>query len=129
MLAAGRQIALPVVRSRMRRDLTAALKARDELAVAALRSAIAAIDNAEAVEIGEMMARGAGSEHIAGATAGAGSSDVARRLLGEPEMTAIVRRQVEERRAAADQYETLGRKHEATRLRREAAVLSDYLPG
>ena len=38
------KLALRLMRSRLRRDLTAALKARDEIAVAALRSAIAAID-------------------------------------------------------------------------------------
>jgi len=39
------------IRSRLRRALPAAIKARDLPAVAALRSALAAIDNAEAVDI------------------------------------------------------------------------------
>jgi hypothetical protein len=38
------------IRTRMRRALTAAIKARDRSAVTALRSALAAIDNAEAVD-------------------------------------------------------------------------------
>jgi uncharacterized protein YqeY len=112
----------------MRRDLTAALKARDEIAVAALRSAIAAIDNAEAVDDDRAAPLDGGSEHIAGATAGAGSSDVPRRALSDAEMTAIVRSQVEERLEAADQYENLGRQEQGTRLRHEAAILADYLP-
>ncbi len=42
-------------------------------------------------------------------------------------MEAIVRIQIEERHDAADQYEKLGRQDQATRLRREAAVLTEYL--
>jgi uncharacterized protein YqeY len=111
----------------MRLDLMAARKARDEIASAALRSAIAAIDNAEAVDDPRSARRGGDSQHIAGATAGAGSSDVPRRTLTEAEMKAIVRTQVEERHHAADQYENLGREDQATRLRREAALLAEYL--
>lgn len=116
------------MRSRMRRDLTAALKARDETVVAALKSALAAIDNAEAVNDDRALPRDSGSEHIAGATSGAGSSDVPRRILSEANMNAIVRGQLEERYEAAELYEKLGREDRATRLRREAAVLAQYLP-
>jgi uncharacterized protein len=116
------------MRSRMRQDLTAALKARDQTAVAALKSALAAIDNAEAVADDGTHSRESSSAHIAGATAGAGSSDVPRRMLSEAEMQAIVRGQLEERHEAADLYERLGREDQATRLRREVAVLTRYLP-
>ena|SRR5581483_11948666 len=115
------------MRGRMRRDLTSALKARDEDVVAALRSALAAIDNAEAVASDRAAPEETSSEHIAGATVGAGSSDVPRRLLSEVEVKAIVRGQVEERCEAAGLYEKLGREDQATRLRREAAVLTEYL--
>jgi uncharacterized protein YqeY len=117
------------MRSRMRQDMTAALKDRDEVTVAALRSAIAAIDNAEALDTSANTARDTGSQHIAGATAGVGSSDVERRILSDAEVQGIIRRQVEERREAADQYVKLGREDQAMRLRREAGVLSDYLTG
>jgi uncharacterized protein len=40
----------------MRRDLTAAMKARDKPAIAALRSTLAAIDNAEAVDAAQVPA-------------------------------------------------------------------------
>lgn len=115
------------MRSRMRRDLTSALKARDGTVVAAVKSALAAIDNAEAVAYDRAPPQESNSEHIAGATAGAGSSDVPRRMLSEVEMKTIVRGQVEERCEAADLYEKLGREGQATRLRREAAVLTEYL--
>jgi uncharacterized protein YqeY len=42
---------------------------------------------------------------------------------------AIVREQVDERRRAAADYERLGRVDAADDLRREAALLSAYLPG
>jgi len=116
------------MRSRLRRDLSAALKARDEVVVAALRSAIAAIDNAEAVATTRQAGLPASSQHIAGATAGVGSSEVPRRVLGGEDMNAVVRAQVEERWEAAEQYESLGRHDRAERLRREAAVLAAYLP-
>jgi hypothetical protein len=79
----------------LRADLTAALKARDRLTVAALRSAIAAIENGEAVHVSAVERTLASSEHVAGATAGVGSSDVARRPLSEADEIAIVRPQVE----------------------------------
>lgn len=50
MSAAGSEDREESVRDRLRRALPAALKARDRLAVAALRSTLAAIDNAEAVD-------------------------------------------------------------------------------
>jgi len=114
--------------SRLRRDLTLALKARDAVAVAALRSAIAAIENAEAIEFKSPPSREMGSGHIAGAAAGVGSSDVARRELSDADMAAIVKAQVEERLQAADQYEQLGRLDAAHRLKREAALLRAYVP-
>jgi uncharacterized protein len=115
------------MRRELRRDLTAVLKNGDRVAVAAIRSALAAIDNAEAVEVNAEAIPQASSEHIAGATAGAGSSDVQRRELTDADVAAIVRRQVDERAEAADEYDRLGRHDHAERLRREAAVLAHYL--
>jgi uncharacterized protein YqeY len=48
-------------------------------------------------------------------------------MLSEADLNAIVRGQLEERYEAADLYEKLGREDQATRLRREAAVLTRYL--
>jgi hypothetical protein len=55
------------------------MKARDADALAALRTAIAAIDNAEAVEAPGMEPP-VTSAHIAGARSGAGSTEAAQRL-------------------------------------------------
>jgi uncharacterized protein YqeY len=92
-----------------------------------LRSAIAAIDNAEAVDVQPATRAQPNSEHVAGASAGVGSSDVERRALSDEDMTAIVHEQVRERSQAADQYEQLGRTEVAERLRQEAAVLLTYV--
>jgi uncharacterized protein len=116
------------VRSRLRQDLTAALKARDVSTANALRSAIAAIENAEAVDTNGPEPRRASSEHIAGATAGAGSSDVQRRELSDADVIAVIRLQVQERAEAAGVFEQLGEMKQAERLRHEAAVLRKYLP-
>ncbi len=65
------------LRAALRAGLVTALKARDTDAVTALRTAIAAIDNAQAAP-----APAAASAHIAGARSGAGYTEAARRQLG-----------------------------------------------
>ncbi|MGO9899092.1 MAG: GatB/YqeY domain-containing protein [Solirubrobacteraceae bacterium] len=112
----------------MRGDLIAAMKARDDLAVVALRSAIAAIDDAEAIDVDRTASRDANSEHIAGASAGVGSTEAPRRVLSDADEHAVVRAQAEERFHAAQEYEKLGRGDVAERLRREADLLLAYLP-
>lgn len=126
--AAGRKYA-GVMRERMREDLAAAIKAQDRIAIAALRTGLAAIDNAEAVDAPGASSPVTGSSHVAGASAGAGSSDVPRRVLSDADISAIVRAQVAERREAAAAYDKLGRPSEGDVLRGEAAVLDRYLTG
>jgi uncharacterized protein YqeY len=109
----------------LRRALTAALKARDTVAVAALHSALAAIENAGAVD--PMRAPAAGSGPIAGAVAGLGAAEVARRRLTPTEIRALVATEVEQRRAAAHEYADLGRPDRAERLQAEADVLAAHL--
>ena len=116
------------MRTELRQGLIAAMKARDSVAVSALRSAIAAIDNAEAVDVAPEPASLVGSEHVAGAVAGVGSTELPRRTLDDAEMEAIVRAQMDERVAAAQQFDELGATERAEQLRAEAAVLARYLP-
>lgn len=113
------------LRDRMRADLLAARKARDADAVTALRTALAELDNAEAVAPSAI--DDPGSEHVAGATAGVGSSEAERRELALPQVRALLRSQVEERTTEAARYDDLGRPDDAERLRREAAALGPYL--
>jgi uncharacterized protein YqeY len=110
----------------LRRGLIAALKARDSEAVSALRTAIAALDNAEAVP-DPGIKRAPGSARIAGATSGAGSSEAVRRRLSPSELDAIVREQVTEQEREAERYDALGQVEAAGRLRRQAQILVAYL--
>ena len=114
-------------RAALRRGLTAALKARDADALAALRTAIAAIDNAEAVPAPAANVPPATSAHIAGASSGLGSAEAARQKLSASELRDILRDQVAEQTREADRYDALGQPDAAQRLRRQARTLAAYL--
>jgi uncharacterized protein YqeY len=115
-----------VIRDQLQGALRAALRARDKIAVSALRSALAALDNAAAVPPGPARAAASGP-HFAGATAGLGAGEVPRRGLTAGEAEQIVRAEIAERAAAADGYQRAGHDERASRLRREAAVLAAAL--
>lgn len=102
------------------------MKARDLVAVAALRSALAAIENAEASDLIGDPQQVATSEYVAGSTVGLGATDVTRRVLRDSDVHAIVQAQVAERSVAAEKYDELGRPDHAGRLRAEADVLRQY---
>ncbi|WP_181789701.1 GatB/YqeY domain-containing protein [Streptomyces phytophilus] len=114
------------LRSLMRADLRAAMKARDREVVSALRTALGAIDNAEAVQAPDTPA-GQESAHVAGATSGVGSAEAARRVLSADDVCALLRAQITERRTEAEVYETAGQAGAAARLHREADALGTYL--
>jgi uncharacterized protein YqeY len=114
------------IRTRLRRALGVALKARDAGAVSALRSAMSAIGNAEAVAPAAHPA-GTGSAHFAGTAAGLGAGEAQRRLLTEADADAIVQQEAAEREAAAGEYERGGRAAEAARLREGARALMAVL--
>jgi uncharacterized protein len=151
------------LQARLRVALTAALRARDMTAVAALRSALAAIGNAEAVPVppapsgaarsaaspagasaagtspaGASAAStspagastaGRGSPHVAGAAAGLGAAEAGRRRLSPAQVAAIVQAEIDERLAAAAQYERAGREDRAARLAAEAHALASAARG
>ncbi|MGO1592098.1 MAG: GatB/YqeY domain-containing protein [Ancrocorticia sp.] len=114
------------LRAVLRTDLTSAMKAHDQEAVAALRSALAVIDNAEAVAPADNSVH-ASSEHVAGASVGVGSSEASRRKLTADDVQALLRAEIEERLEAARNYEAHGQSDLAGRLRREADVLGKYV--
>lgn len=116
------------VRARLRNALPAAMKARDMIAVAALRSTLGAIDNAEAVDAAQAPAVSIGDAEIANSMVGLGAGDVARRVLTENQIAGIVRAEIADRRTAAADYERAGLHGRAERLRSEAGVLAAYLP-
>ncbi len=117
------------VRAGMREDLKAALEARDRVAASALRSALAAIEHAEALPVAPRDAVVTGNDHVAGAVAGPGATEAERRRLTVADVRAVVEEEVRERTAAAEECERLGRDDHAARLRAEAQVLGRYLDG
>ena len=111
------------VRTRLRRALREALKTRDMVAASALRSALGAIGNSEAVPAVASRAGAASNPYVAGTIDGLGGAEAERRILSEAEAAAIVRTEIAERHVAAGQYEQAGHADRAGRLRREADVL------
>lgn len=111
------------LRDRLRAAVPAAMKSRDRRAVFALRSALAAIENAEAVELGESVRTGA----IEAAPIGVGATEAARRTLSEADIAAIVQTEIAERRAAAAAYEAGGQAERAAELVAEADALAAHL--
>lgn len=114
-----------VLRTTMRTDLTAAMKARNSVAVSALRTTIAAIDNAESVD--DTAQTTLDNTHIAGSTRGLGSAEAVRKVLSPADVRAILRAQIDDRATEAERYETLGQAQAAAKLREEAAVIAGYL--
>ncbi|MEU1670972.1 hypothetical protein ABZ752_02930 [Streptomyces roseifaciens] len=102
------------------------MRARDKVAVSALRATLAALDNAEAVPVDEPELRGAALEH---SPVGAGATEAPRRELSERIMVDVVRAEAAERLEAAAQLTALAHADRAARLRAEAAVLLRFLDG
>ena len=99
------------LRKVLRADLNEARKVGDSELVSLIRTLIAAIDNAEAVDISDTAAEG---------------SEVPRHSLSEGEMAQIVLAEGVDLRAAADDYEQHGSYSEAERLRTLALVADRY---
>jgi uncharacterized protein len=91
------------LKDRLRGDLTAAMKARDEVRVRTLRMALAAVSK----------------EEVAGASA---------RELSDDEVVKILLREAKRRREAAEAFTAAGRDPQAAAERAEGEVLDGYLP-
>ncbi len=100
-------------RKLLRHDLTAARRAGDAELVSLIRTLIAAIDNAEAVDVDDFE----------------GLSEVARRHLSDADISKIVVNEGNELRHAADEYERRGNSEEARRLRALSEVADRYAQG
>ena len=94
---------MSALKDRLRADLTAAMKARDEVRFATLRMTLAAITNAE----------------VAGKQA---------RELSDDDVVGVLASEAKKRREAAAAFDDGGRPELADKERAEAAVLADYLP-
>jgi uncharacterized protein YqeY len=108
----------------LRNALIAAMKERDRVAVTVLRSTLAAIDNAEAVDATVPAGE---SSAIESSPVGIGVAEVERRALSDEDIAQIVRSEVADREAAALDYDRSGRPERAEALRAEAQSLSSHL--
>lgn len=106
---------------RLRTDLLAARKRRDALTIAVLRSAIATLENAEAVPTD---VRAGAVEQVA---LGVGTAEAERQIVTDDEASRLLRVDHDERLNAAGTAEQHGRDVDAGRLRAEADVLARYL--
>jgi hypothetical protein len=106
------------LRAKMRADLTAAIRGRDRLAIATLRSFLAAIDSAEAIP-----------EDEAANLRAAGRVEAPRRDLTAEGLARLLEADIRERQAAAEQYRRLGRDEKARDLLAGAELLATYLEG
>jgi uncharacterized protein YqeY len=97
-------------RARLQADLRDAMKRRDAIAVSTLRCLIGAIDNAGAVDAGEV---------------GGGATEVARRLLTAGDVADVLAREWLARETAAATLERHGR--DAATPRAEMAIVANYL--
>src|SRR3954447_12435969 len=91
------------LKDRLHDDLTAAIRARDELRTATLRLPLTAITN----------------EEVAGKSA---------RELSDAEVVQVLTREAKKRREAAEAFANGGRPEQAEREKAEGEVLARYLP-
>jgi uncharacterized protein YqeY len=111
----------------MRRDLTAAMRARRSEEVATIRTLMAAIDNAEAAGVRPPRSpTSSKSENFAGAVSGVGSGDAPRRVLDQAELDEILDAEIADRREHEEQCGAVGRPDDAARMRRQAELIGRY---
>ena len=115
----------PDLRSLLQSSLLPAMRVCDKDTVDVVRSALAAIANAEAVPVDDGSALNDGP--IAGAAGGLGSTEAPRRELSQAEVREIVERERQERIQAAENSEAGGLGEYAARLRTQAAALAFFL--
>ncbi len=111
------------LRARMASALTDAMRARDRVAVTALRSALSAVANAEAVPVDTLPSAGA----MESAALGAGAADAPRRELTEHDVRAVVVAELAEHDRSAAHLRDAGRPDDAARVTAEADVLRELL--
>lgn len=101
--AAAVRLAGMTSKQTLREDLTAALRARDQVRTGTLRMTLAAVQNAEV----------AGKEH---------------HELSDDEVLQVITKEAKKRRESAEAYEQAGREELAATERAELAILTEYLP-
>lgn len=94
---------MTTLKEQLQEDLTAAIKARDELRSSTLRLTLAAVTGAE----------------VAGKQ---------KKELSDAEVLQVIGKEAKKRREAAEAFEGAGRAEQAARERAEGGVLDAYLP-
>ena len=112
--------AATVLKTRIRADLTAAMKRRANDETRLLRALLAALDNAEAVSVGTA------HDRYQVRMFGDSSVEVPRRVLSEADIRDLLSRETAERDAAAQEFERLNQQSEADRLRNEITLIARY---
>jgi hypothetical protein len=114
------------LRTVLRTCLTTAMRERDRAAVSALRSAVAAIENAEAVPVHDGPTPTASAD-VAGAAVGLGATEAQRRLLGEDAERSLVLAEVQSLVEAEAAYAAAGDRDRAQSAAVGVAVLTAVL--
>jgi uncharacterized protein YqeY len=104
----------PSIRDQLQAGLRAAMQAREQATVSVLRSTLAAVANAEAVDP-SMTERHA--------------TEVARKHLTEDDIRSIITTERDDLRTAAGEMSALGQSSKADELTQQAATLDAYLTG
>src|ERR1700753_2496535 len=99
----GRMFLMAELKDQLRTDLTAAMRARDQVRTRTLRSALTAITN----------------EEVSGSSA---------RELSDDEVLRVLTREAKKRREAAEAFDQAGRAELPDRERAEGVVIDAYLP-
>jgi hypothetical protein len=94
VISTNRSEGADAVRQQLRDALREAMRSRDVLAASALRSGLAAIDNADAMPVSHTSATATSSPHFAGAAAGLGAAEAQRRGLTEAQTLAIIEAEI-----------------------------------
>jgi uncharacterized protein len=94
---------MPTIKDRLRTELTASMKARNELRSSTLRMVLTAITNAE----------------VAGKQA---------RVLTDDDVTSVLATESKKRRESASAYAAADRPQLADKERAEAAIIAEFLP-
>lgn len=94
---------MPELKERLRTDLSAAMRTRDQVRLRTLRMVLTAITN----------------EEVAGASS---------RELSDDDIVKVLTREAKKRREAAEAFGSAGRAEQAAAERAEGEVLAEYLP-
>lgn len=115
------------LRAVLRGRLKSAMRARDKRTAGAMRTVIAALENAEAVPLESTGTPVTSSEHIAGTGFGLGVGEASRRALSADEERALVAREVAELRLSSAALAKAGLHERSAEMLRMAETVEEVL--